>query len=99
MQEIKQLFKERARLHIIVHGKVQGVFFRDYTKKTADKLGITGWVKNTTDKVEITAEGDKNKLREFIIHIQKGNPLSKVEKTDYEWEPYTGKFDRFFINY
>jgi len=99
MEEIKQLFKERARAHIIVRGKVQGVFFRHYTKKEADKIGITGWVKNTDNAVEITAEGDKTKLREFIIRCQKGSPLAKVEKVDYNWEDYTGKFDRFFINY
>ena len=99
MEEIKQLFNERARAHIIVRGKVHGVFFRDYTKKTADKLGLKGWVKNIDSAVEITAEGDKTKLREFILHVQKGSPLAKVEKIDYEWEEYTGKFDRFFINY
>ncbi|VVB80788.1 Acylphosphatase [uncultured archaeon] len=99
MDEIQSLFKERARIHILVYGKVQGVFFRDYTKKEADKLGLTGWVKNIDDAVEIIAEGDKTKLREFILNCQKGNPLSKVEKTDYKWEEYTGKFDRFFINY
>ena len=99
MQEIKQLFTERARAHITVSGKVHGVFFRDYTKKTADGLGLTGWVKNIDGAVEIIAEGDKTKLREFIIQCQKGSPLAKVEKLDYNWEEFTGKFDRFFINY
>ncbi len=99
MDEIKQLFTERARAHITVSGKVHGVFFRDYTKKTADKLGVTGWVKNTDHAVEITAEGEKTTLRKFILECQKGSPLAKVEKIDYKWEEYTGKFDRFFINY
>ena len=99
MEEVTQLFRERARVHILVHGKVHGVFFRDYTKKTADKMGITGWVKNTDNAVEIIGEGDKTKLREFILECQKGSPLAKVEKLDYKLEDYTGKFDRFFINY
>jgi len=99
MDEIQSLFRERARAHILVHGKVHGVFFRDYTKKKADELGITGWVKNTDSAVEVVAEGDKTTLRKFILECQKGSPLAKVEKVDYDWEDYTGKFDRFFINY
>ena len=97
-QEILELFKERARVHITVHGKVQGVFFRDYAKKIADSLGVTGWVKNIDDSVEIVAEGDKPKLREFIVACEKGSPLAKVEKVDYEWEEYSGKFDKFYVH-
>jgi acylphosphatase len=98
-QEIAELFKERARVHIFAHGKVQGVFFRDHAKKTADSLGLTGWAKNTKNAVEIVAEGDKMKLRELIVACQKGSPLSKVDKVEYQWEDYTGKFDSFYINY
>lgn len=97
-QEILELFKERARVHMIIHGKVQGVFFRDYAKKAADTFGITGWVKNINESVEIIAEGEKPKLREFIIACEKGNPLAKVDKLAYEWEEYTGKFDRFYVH-
>ncbi len=98
-KEIAELFKERARVHIIVHGKVQGVFFRDYAKRQADALGITGWVRNTDSSVEIIAEGDKMKLREFIVHCESGSPLAKVDKIDYEWEEYAGKFNDFYIKY
>lgn len=99
MDEIQSLFRERARVHILVHGKVHGVFFRDYAKKKADELNLTGWVKNIDDAVEVIAEGDKTTLRQFILECQKGSPLAKVEKVDYKWEDFTGKFDRFFINY
>ncbi len=99
-EEIAALFKERARVHIIVHGKVHGVFFRDYAKKEADALGLTGWAKNTDGgAVEIVAEGDKPILRKFIIACEKGSPLAKVEKVDYDWEEYTGQFANFYINY
>lgn len=98
-KEIADLFKERARVHITVSGKVQGVFFRDFAKKQADALGLTGWAKNTDDSVEIVAEGDKSKLRDFIIECQKGPPLGKVENVEYEWEEYSGKFTSFYINY
>lgn len=98
-KEIEELFKEYARARITVTGKVQGVFFRDYAKKEADKLGITGWVRNTDDSVEIIAEGEKMKLRTFIVKCKEGSPLAKVENIDYEWEEYTGKFSQFSINY
>ncbi len=98
-KEIADLFKERARVHITVYGKVQGVFFRDFAKKQADALGLTGWAKNTDDSVEIVAEGDKNKLRDFIIECRKGPPLAKVDNVEYEWEEYSGKFTSFYINY
>lgn len=99
-KEVESLFAERARAHIIAHGKVQGVFFRDFTKKEAQKLGLTGWVKNRDDgTVEIVAEGDKSKLRKLILAVKKGSPLAEVEKVDYEYSEYTGKFNDFFINY
>lgn len=97
---VAELFKQHARVYIKVYGRVQGVFYRDQAKKTADELGITGWVKNSGDgAVEITAEGDKPVLRQFIVHCRKGSPLSKVEKLDYNWEEYTGKFKEFYIRY
>ncbi len=98
-KEVLELFKERGRIHVTVHGKVQGVFYRDWTKKQADALGLTGWVKNTDDTVEIIAEGDKMKLREFVVICQQGPAMAKVEKVDFEWEEYTGKFSNFYINY
>lgn len=99
-KEVADLFKERSRVHIVVRGKVQGVFFRDYAKKEADKLQLTGWAKNTDDGgVEIVAEGDKTCLRRFIVLCEKGNPLSTVTNVDYDWEEYSGKFNDFYINY
>jgi len=78
---------------------VHGVFYRDYAKKTADSMGITGWVKNTNSTAEIVAEGDKMQLRQLIIQCEKGSPLAKVDKVEYDWEEYTGKFGNFYINY
>jgi len=97
---VEDLFTERARVHVEVHGRVQGVFFRDFAKREADKLGLTGWVRNTNNNsVEVVAEGEKSQLRKLIIACKKGSPLAKVDKVDYEYGGYTGKFGRFFINY
>lgn len=99
-KEVNELFKERARVHITVSGKVQGVFFRDYISKEAKPLGLTGWVRNTDDgNVEIVAEGDKSQLRKLVIAAKNGSPLSKVENVDYDYSEYTGKFDDFFVKY
>jgi hypothetical protein len=50
------------RKHLIVNGKVQGVFYRDTTVKAAGRIGVTGWVRNLTDKqkVEIQVQGEKS---------------------------------------
>ena len=99
-KEVEGLFTERARAHIVVHGKVQGIFFRDFTKKTADSLELKGWVKNTqASTVEIVAEGEKSQLRKLIIAVKKGPALSKVDKVDYEYSNYMGSFDGFYVKY
>lgn len=88
------------RVHILVYGQVQGVFFRHQTKEIANKLGILGWVKNTDDgKVEIVAEGEKEKLQELITWCQKGPPFAKVEKVEVEWTKNVERFDGFEIIY
>ena len=80
----------------IVHGKVQGVFFRDSTVKQAKKLDLTGWVKNMSNgTVSLLAEGKDNQLKLFKDWLQKGSPLSKVEKVELKWienskDPFSG---------
>ncbi len=65
--------------HIIVTGKVQGVFFRDNTRKKAAELGLTGYVKNMPDgDVEIVAEGDENKINELVKFVEKGPGIARV---------------------
>lgn len=66
--------------HIIVEGRVQGVFFRKHTKQKANELNIYGWVRNTNDnKVEILAHGDENDLKEFISWCKQGPPKAIVK--------------------
>lgn len=86
------------QVRIIVHGQVQGVFFRHTTKRVAEKLGVTGWVKNVDDnKVEIVAEGEEDKLKELITWCHQGPPMAQVNKVDVKWlESFEG-FDGFSI--
>ncbi len=73
-------------VHIIVHGRVQGVWFRAGTKEKADELGLFGWVKNRPEgTVEIHAEGEKSQLDKFIAWCHKGTPAANV--TSLELDP------------
>ena len=69
--------------HIIVSGKVQGVFFRKNTKLKAEEFNLCGWVKNTSDnKVEIFAQGNEKNLIIFSDWCMQGPPKAKVKKVD-----------------
>ena len=71
--------------HIIVHGQVQGVWFRAGTKEKADELGLLGWVKNRPEgTVEIHAEGEKPQLEKFIAWCRKGTPAADVTSLDID---------------
>lgn len=73
------------RLTIKISGKVQGVFFRASTKDVADKLGIAGFVKNTTDgSVYIEVEGEEEKLTQFVAWCHHGPLRAVVESVDVE---------------
>ena len=70
-------------IQIIVHGRVQGVWFRAGTKEKAGELGIFGWVKNRPEgTVEIHAEGEKSQIDNFIFWCRKGTPAANVTSVD-----------------
>lgn len=67
--------------HILVHGKVQGVFYRKYTQKEAIKLFLTGWVRNLPNgSVEIVAEGPLSALHSLEKWCYQGSPKSNVKE-------------------
>jgi acylphosphatase len=71
--------------HIIIEGRVQGVFFRKNTKQKAQELNITGWVKNANnDKVEILAFGNTEDLSKFITWCKQGPPKAIVKNIHVE---------------
>ena len=91
---------DEARVHIFVSGRVQGVFFRENTRKRAKKLGITGWVRNLPDgRVEAVFEGDKDKVEELISWAKKGPMFAKVDGVEVILEEYKEEFDNFEIKY
>lgn len=69
------------RVNIIVSGKVQGVYFRAATQKQAQKLGVTGWVRNlATGEVEIHALGTRSAIEEMIRWSHKGSTFARVKQ-------------------
>lgn len=91
---------ELVRAHVVISGKVQGVFFRMETLEEARKTGVSGWVKNKQDgTVEAVFEGEKALVDSVIQWCRQGPPVSRVDNVDIEWEPYTGKFTGFSIRY
>lgn len=65
-----------------VHGRVQGVFFRAFVARTAEALGLNGYVRNLRDgrSVEVYAEGDEAALLELAEKCHEGPPGARVEK-------------------
>ena len=91
---------EKARFKAIVHGRVQGVNFRYYTRLKARALGITGYVRNNWDgTVEVDAEGDKAALEELLEFLWEGPPAAVVTNVEVEWWPYKGLYDRFEVRF
>jgi len=92
--------KPETRLHAVVHGRVQGVNFRYYTIRIAQRLGLTGWVANRWNgTVETVAEGSREALNELQAFLHRGSPSAWVQRVDVEWETPTGEFKTFWVRY
>lgn len=90
----------KKRAHVIVSGRVQGVFFRQNTFKKAKFLGLCGWVRNTKEgKVEAVFEGEEDKINEMIEWMRIGPPLARVDNIEISWEEPSGEFQDFEIRY
>jgi len=86
------------RVHLFVSGRVQGVFFRVHTRDLAQKLGLSGFVRNLPDgRVEVVAEGPEEKLQELIEFCHRGPPLAHVTHVEIRWEEPTGEFRGFSV--
>ena len=71
--------------HAFVHGRVQGVAFRYYTKARARELGVFGWVRNRADgSVEVWIEGAPEQVLEMLAWLDHGPPTAEVVRVDIE---------------
>ncbi len=85
-----------AAVKIVARGRVQGVFFRDFTTRRARELGLTGYVRNLTEgAVEAIAEGERVKLEDLVRHMRKGPSGASVANVETDWSEYTGQYPTF----
>jgi len=90
----------QVRARVVIEGRVQGVFFRDSTRQEAQRLGVTGWVRNRRDgSVEALLEGEEEKVRALIRWCEQGPPLAQVRRVSVAWEDYQGEFKGFRIGW
>ena len=89
---------EAARAHLFIQGRVQGVFYRAFTRNVAVKLGLNGWVKNVYDgRVEAVFEGDRTLIEQAVQHCRVGPPGAYVKDIEVVWEGYSGQEKGFEI--
>jgi acylphosphatase len=88
----------KTRAHIYVTGKVQGVFFRQNTKRQAQNCGVSGWVSNLPDgRVEAVFEGEDAAVKEVVDYCRHGPSFAKVENVEVAFENYKAEFSDFKI--
>ena len=81
--------------HVIVHGHVQGVFYRDWTVETARALGLAGWVRNLPDgTVEAHLEGEPAALDRMVETMHEGPPRARPTKVETR-EAQPANYDSF----
>ena len=92
--------KGEKTYRIIVSGRVQGVFFRAYTRKTAQRLGLKGYARNLSDgTIEVVAQGSEEMLKKLVEFCRKGPMFAKIENVDINEEKIKEEFERFEIRY
>ena len=90
----------KIRTSVIVHGCVQGVSFRHYTRRKGLELGVTGRVRNLPDgTVEGLFEGDDSAVQALVEWCRSGPPAAQVDRLDIRQEIYIGEFESFTIAY
>ena len=90
----------QKRVHVIVQGRVQGVFFRAHTREEAKKLGLTGWVRNRPDRsVEALVEGEAAEVDRMISWLHIGSPMSRVDRVQVSEEDPVGDNRNFEVHY
>lgn len=88
----------RRRLEATVRGRVQGVGFRYFTQREAQKLGLSGWVRNhRSGEVEFAAEGSEDDLQALLVAVRKGPPMSWVEHVVEHWKEPKGERGSFEV--
>ncbi len=87
-------------VQLIISGRVQGVCFRFFCREQAEKLGVTGWVKNLSDgSVEVKAEGNEKAVHQFAAACRSGPPQALITHCEETFAAATDRFDSFEIRH
>ncbi len=87
----------KTRCHVLVSGRVQGVFFRSATERLALSLGIGGWVRNLPDgRVEAVFEGERQAVEKAIAFCRRGPQGASVDEVEIRWADPKGE-ERFEV--
>ncbi len=85
--------------HLSISGRVQGVFFRAWSREQADELGVRGWIHNRPDgHVEAHVEGEQARVEQMIDRLRGGPPDARVEKVRI-WDADVCDFDDFEVRH
>lgn len=91
---------EKTRVRLIIEGRVQGVWFRESTRRQAAHLGVNGWVRNRPDgTVEVLAEGDAASVRRLAAWCHRGPSGARVTGVRELSETFKGEFTSFEIRF
>ena len=75
----------QSTLHLVIHGRVQGVFFRESKRQQAVQLNVNGWARNQADgTVEAVIQGSAESVSKLLEWAQRGPPLAKVTRIDQD---------------
>ena len=86
----------RKTLHLVIHGRVQGVYFRDSMRREAQRLGVAGWVRNRSDgTVEAAVQGQPADVDALVRWAHHGPPHARVERV--EVGPQEGSYGSFEV--
>lgn len=90
----------KARAHAMITGFVQGVGYRYFAFENANRLGLTGWVRNLpTGSVEVAVEGERANLEVFLERLRRGPAGGRVERVRVDWTSANGEFGTFTIRH
>ncbi len=88
------------RVRLIIEGRVQGVWFRESTRREAVALGVFGWAKNLPNRtVEVLAEGPEEQITALVSWCNHGSPAARVDNVHKTIEEWKGEFDSFDITF
>ncbi len=89
------------RVHLLIRGRVQGVYFRGAMTDEARGYGLNGWVRNLPDgrTVEAVVEGPRENIKSLLGWCWQGPALARVDEIQENWEPAVGNLAAFSVRY